>query len=105
MRIHKNDQVEVIAGKDRGKRGRVIKVFPKENKILIEKVNYQTVYLRKTKETPQGGITRAEGKINASNVQLICPRTGKATKVVYRILADGTKHRASKRSGEILGEA
>jgi large subunit ribosomal protein L24 len=104
MRIHKNDQVEVITGKDRGKRGRVIKVFPGEKKVLVEKVNYQTVYLRKTQETPKGGVTRAEGKIDISNVRLVCPRTGKGTKIVYRILTDGTKHRASKQSGEILGE-
>jgi large subunit ribosomal protein L24 len=104
MRIKKNDQVEVIKGKDRGKRGRVFMVFPKENKVLVEKINYQTVYLRKSQQNPKGGITKAEGKLDASNVKLICPRTAQPTKVGYRILADGTKHRFAKKSGEMIGE-
>ncbi|MFA7000807.1 MAG: 50S ribosomal protein L24 [Candidatus Omnitrophota bacterium] len=103
MRLKKNDQVEGISGKDRGKRGRVFMVFPKENKVLIEKINYQTVYLRKSQQNPKGGITKAEGKLDASKVQLICPRTGQRTKVGWRVLADGTKHRISKKSGEMLG--
>lgn len=104
MRILKNDVVEVISGKDRGKKGRVIKVFLKEKKLLVEKVNYQTVYLRKSQQNPHGGITQAEGKIDISNVQLICPRMSKRTRVGYRVLADGTKHRFAKKSGEIIGE-
>lgn len=104
MRIKKNDQVQVITGKDRGKKGRVFMVFPKENKVLVEKINYQTVYLRKSQQNPKGGITKAEGKLDISNVQLIDPRSGQPTKVSYKVLADGTKHRCAKKSGEMLGE-
>ncbi len=104
MRIKKNDQVMVIAGKDRGKKGRVIRVYPKTRKVLVEKINYHTIYLRKTKETPNGGISKAEGAIDISNVMLVCPRSGKPTKVGAKFLADGTKHRYSKQSGEIIGE-
>lgn len=102
MRIKKNDTVLITSGKDRGKKGKVMKLFPTENKVLVEKVNYRTVYLRKSKENPNGGVVKMEGKIDASNVRLICPRTNKPTRIGYSILADGTKHRISKKSGEIL---
>jgi len=102
MRIKKEDTVLVITGKDRGKRGRVLKVFPTERKILVEKVNYRTAYLRRSQQNPQGGIAKVEGKIDISNVKLICPRSNKPTRVGYTRLADGTKHRVSKKSGEIL---
>lgn len=102
MRIKKEDTVMVIKGKDRGKRGRVLKLFPSEGKILVEKVNYQTVYLRRSQQHPKGGITKAESKISIANVKMICPRSNKPTRVGYTFLADGTKHRISKKSGEIL---
>ncbi len=102
MKIKKNDQVMVIAGKDKGKSGRVLKVFPGESRVLVEKVNYRTVYLRRSQENPKGGITQSEGKIHISNVKLICPKTNKPTRVGYAILKDGTKHRLSKKSQEIL---
>lgn len=102
MKIKKNDSVLIIAGKDRGKKGKVLKTFPKENKVLVEKINYRTVYLRRSQENPNGGVIQAEGKIDISNVKLICPRTNKPTRVGYTVLADGTKHRTSKKSGEIL---
>ena len=104
MRIHKNDQIQVMAGKDKGKKGRVMKVFPENSALLVEKINYQTVYLRKSQTNPQGGITKVEGKISISNVKLICPRCGKAARVNYSILADGTKQRTCKLCHEILGD-
>ncbi|MBN1688896.1 MAG: 50S ribosomal protein L24 [Candidatus Omnitrophica bacterium] len=104
MRIKKGDQVVVISGKDRGKRGRVMKVYPKSNEVLIEKINYRTVYLRRSQQNPQGGIAKVEGKINSSNVMLIDPRSAKPTRVGRSILADGTRHRIAKKSGEIIGE-
>jgi len=102
MRIKKNDTVLIISGKDRGKKGRVLKVFPGESRLLVEKINYRTAYLRRSQQNPQGGIAQVEGKIHISNVKLICPRSNKPTRVGYTILADGTKHRLSKKSGEIL---
>lgn len=102
MKIKKDDQVQVIAGKDKGKKGRVLRVFPKSQEVLIEKVNYQTVYLRRSQENPNGGIAKAEGRIHISNVKLICPKTNKPTRVGYTILKDGTKHRVAKKSEEIL---
>ncbi len=102
MKIKKGDMVQVISGKDRGKKGKVMKTFPVEQKVLVEKVNYRTVYLRRSQENPNGGIVQVEGKINASNVQVLCPRTNKPTRIGYSILADGTKNRVSKKSGEML---
>ena len=102
MKIRKGDQVIVTKGKDSGKQGRVMRTFPKEGRLLIEKINYQTVYLRKSQENPKGGITKMEGKLHVSNVKLICPRSGKPSRVGYSILADGTKHRIVKVSGEVL---
>ena len=102
MKIRKGDQVIVTKGKDSGKKGRVMRTFPKEGRLLIEKINYQTVYLRKSQENPKGGITKMEGKLHVSNVKLICPRSGKPSRVGYSILADGTKHRIVKVSGEVI---
>ena len=102
MKIKKDDQVIVIHGKDKGKKGRVMRVFPAESRILVEKINYRKTALRRTQQNPKGGIAEVEGKIHVSNVKLICPRTGKPTRVGYTILADGTKSRLSKKSGETL---
>jgi len=102
MKIKKNDQVTIIAGKDRGKTGRVLRIFPTENRLLVEKINYRTVYLRRSQENPNGGIAKVEGKIHVSNVKLICPKTNKPTRVGYSILKDGTKHRFAKKSEELL---
>jgi large subunit ribosomal protein L24 len=102
MKIKKGDEVLVIAGKDKGKKGRVMRVFSAEQKILVEKINYQTAYLRKSQENPKGGISKIEGKLHLSNVKLVCPRSGKPTRVGYSILADGTKQRLAKKSGEVF---
>jgi len=102
MKIRKGDEVLVIAGKDKGKKGKVMRVFSTEQALLVEKINYQTVYLRKSQENPKGGISKIEGKLHASNVKLVCPRSGKPTRVGYSRLADGTKQRLAKKSGEVF---
>lgn len=102
MKIRKGDEVLVIAGKDRGKKGKVMRVFSGEQALLVEKINYQTVYLRKSQDNPKGGISKIEGKLHASNVKLVCPRSGKPTRVGYSRLADGTKQRLAKKSGEVF---
>ncbi len=103
MRIRKNDQVIVISGKDKGKKGRVMQVLPKEGKLLVEKINYRKVAMRPSKDNPKGGISEMETPIAISNVQLVCPKTGKATRVGYVFLKDGEKQRLAKRSQEMLG--
>ena len=104
MKIKKNDQVIVTGGKDSGKKGRVMKVYAGERKLLVEKINYRKVAVRKSQANPQGGILQMEGKIDVSKVKLICPRCSKPSRVGYSILADGTKQRICKNCSELLGE-
>ena len=104
MRIRKNDQVVVISGKDRGKKGRVMRVFGGENAVLVEKINYHKKALRRTQANPKGGISLIEGKLNVSKVMLVCPRCSKPARIGFTLLADGTKQRMCKSCHEILGE-
>lgn len=102
MKIRKNDNVAVISGKDRGKKGRVLQVFPEQGRILVEAMNYRKVHRRPTRDNPKGGILQMEGTLSLSNVMLVCPRCGKPTRVGYLFLADGTKQRICKKCREIL---
>lgn len=102
MKFKKNDMVTVIAGKDKGKKGKVLKIYPSENSVIVEAINYVTKYLRPNQENPKGGIAKMEAKLNISNVQLICPKCSKATRIGAQYLADGTKQRICKRCQEII---
>ena len=104
MRIRKNDNVWVIAGNSKGKEGRVLKVFPDTGRIIVEKVNLIKRHTRASKDVPQGGIIEKEGPINASNVMLVCPNTGKPTRIGKDVLSDGSRARVSKKSGEMLND-
>ena len=104
MRIKKNDMVRVMSGNDRGKQGKVLKVFPDSNRIIVEKVNLIKRHTRASKDVPQGGIIEKEGPIDASNVMLVCPNTGKPTRIGKAVLSDGSRARVSKKSGEMLND-
>ena len=104
MRIRKNDMVRVISGNDKGKEGKILKVFPGSNRVIVEKVNIIKRHTRANKDVPQGGIIEKEGPINASNVMLICPNTSKPTRIGKDILSDGSRARVSKRSGEMIND-
>jgi large subunit ribosomal protein L24 len=104
MRIRKNDMVRVISGNDKGKEGKILKVFPGSNRVIVEKVNMTKRHTRASKDVPQGGIIEKEGPINASNVMLICPNTGKPTRIGKDILSDGSRARVSKQSGEMIND-
>jgi large subunit ribosomal protein L24 len=96
--LRKNDNVVVTAGKDSGKRGRVLRVVTDKNRVVVEGVN---LIKRHTKPNPQrnikGGIVEREAGLHASNVQLVCPECGKATRVGRRVLADGRKVRICRK--------
>ena len=98
MSIRKNDQVIVRAGKDRGKKGRVLKVLPEKNRVVVEGVN---VIKRHTKPNPQrqvkGGVVEREASLHASNVQMVCPDCGKPTRLGRKILGDGRKVRICRK--------
>ena len=103
MRIKKDDQVIVVSGKDRGKKGRVMRVYASAGSLLVEKINYRKVAVRRSQTNPKGGIVEMEGEVPVSKVKLICPRCSKPTRVGYSILADGTKQRCCKQCQELLG--
>jgi large subunit ribosomal protein L24 len=84
MRLKKNDTVRVITGEDRGKEGKILKVFPDKGRIIVEKVNLIKRHTRPSKSVPQGGIVEKEAPINATNVMLVCPKSGKPTRVGAR---------------------
>ena len=96
--IRKNDNVLVTAGKDRGKRGRVLRVLPDKNRLVVEGVNFVK---RHTKPNPsknvKGGVMEREAALHASNVQLVCPECGAPTRVGRRLLEDGRKVRICRK--------
>ena len=102
-KIKKGDQIIVLCGKDKGKQGLVLNVFPKKNKVLIENVN---VYKKHTKPNPQagieGGIIDKTMPIDISNVALVNPKTGKASRVGF-VIKDNKKLRVFKPSNELVG--
>jgi large subunit ribosomal protein L24 len=100
-RIKKGDRVVVLAGRDKGRSGEVIKVMPKEGRALVRGVNMVTRHQRQT-AAEQGGLVRKESPIHLSNVAIADPTTGKPTRVGFKMLADGRKVRVAKKSGETI---
>ena len=96
--IRKNDNVVVTTGKDRGKRGRVLRMTPDKNRLVVEGLN---IIKRHTKANPQknikGGLVEREAPLHASNVQLVCPECGKPTRIGKKILEDGRKVRVCRK--------
>ncbi len=95
-RIKKNDTVIIISGDDRGKRGKVLKVFPDTNRIIVEGVNMVKRHTRASQQFPQGGIMEKEAPIHISNVKLIAPKSNVPTRVGIKVLKDGSKIRVAK---------
>ncbi|MHB8845485.1 MAG: 50S ribosomal protein L24 [Nitrospirota bacterium] len=96
MQIKKNDTVLVTAGKEKGKRGRVIAVYPRENRILIEKLNMIKRHTRPNQQLRQGGIVEKESPISAANVKLICAKCDKPTSIARKAQGDGARVRVCK---------
>ena len=96
--VRKNDNVVVVAGKDRGKRGRVLRVVPDKNRVVVEGVNF---IKKHTRPNPQanvkGGIVEREAALHASNVQIICPECGAPTRIGRQLLGDGRKVRICRK--------
>jgi len=102
MHIRKDDTVEVLAGDDKGTRGRVLRVLRDEGKVVVEGVNRVYRHLKPNKRNPQGGRLSKEMPVQASNVALIDPQTNRPTRVGVKYLDDGTKVLVAKRSGAPL---
>jgi large subunit ribosomal protein L24 len=101
-RVKKDDFVKVIAGKDRGKQGKILRVFPKEGRIIVERINMIKRHTRPTQKMQQGGIIEREGKIHISNVMLVCVKCERGVRTGHKHLEDGKKVRVCRRCGEVL---
>lgn len=99
MKVHKGDTVLIISGKDRGKKGKILKVLPKENKILVEGINLRKKHQRSKKGGEKGQVVIKPGNVDVSNVKIICSKCGKAARTGYRV-ADGKKYRICKKCNQ-----
>jgi large subunit ribosomal protein L24 len=102
LSIKKNDEVMVIAGKDKGKTGKVLRIFPKENRAIVEHINLIKKARRRTQQDQQGGFIEIEAPIHLSNLMLMDKKTNRPTRFGVSVLKDGSKVRISKKSGEVI---
>ncbi|MDT7906984.1 MAG: 50S ribosomal protein L24 [Candidatus Calescibacterium sp.] len=103
-KLKTGDTVFVIAGKDKGKIGRILRVFPKEDRAIVEGVNRIKKHVKPTPRNPQGGIIEVFGKIHISNLMLVCPKCKKPTRVGIKILEDKRKLRYCKKCGDFVDQ-
>lgn len=102
LHVKKDDNVIVITGKDKGKKGRIIAAYPRENRVLVEGVNMIKKHQKPNQQNPQGGIIEKEAPIHVSNVMHVDPKSGKPTRIGHKVLDNGKKVRIAKRSGEAI---
>ena len=99
MSIKKDDVVVVLSGKDKGKKGKVIAVLPKDGKVVVEKINMVSRHTKPRRQGEEGGIIRREAPLYACKVQRVCPKCDQATRPAHKVLADGKKVRVCKKCG------
>jgi len=102
VHVKKGDTVLVLSGKDRGKKGKVLRVVPEDSMVLVEGVNMSVKHIKPKNRYQQGGIVHQESPINSAKVMLICEKCGKPTKVAKSILDNGQKARTCKKCNEII---
>lgn len=102
LRVKREDIVEVISGAEKGKKGKILKSFPNEGKIIVEKLHLQKKHLKPNKSNPKGGIVERERKVDVSNIMLLCPKCNAKTRIGYKILEDGDKVRVCKKCNEVI---
>lgn len=102
MKIKKDDKVIIICGKDKGKVGKVMQVFPKERKVVVEGLNIRYKNIKPKKQGEKGQRLEFSAPLEASNVMLIDPKSGRCTRIGYKILENKEKVRISKKSGEVI---
>ena len=102
MKLHTNDNVIVIKGRDRGNQGHISQIMHQDNKVMVEGVNVVSRHTKATGGVRQGGIVQKEMPMRVCNVMLVCPDCAKPTKIGYRFLADGSKARVCKRCEEVI---
>ena len=99
MSIKKDDTVVVLSGKDKGKKGKVIAVLPKDGKVVVEKINMVSRHTKPRRQGETGGIIQKEAPLYACKVQRVCPKCDQATRPAHKVLADGKKVRVCKKCG------
>ena len=102
LNLKKDDIVQVIAGKEKGKKGKVMALFPEQGRLQIEKLNIFKRHVKADQKNNQGGIVEREGKINVTNVLLVCDRCGKGVRVKRKKLEDGKRVRVCCACGEVI---
>jgi large subunit ribosomal protein L24 len=102
MYIKKGDTVTVITGKDSGKKGKVLRVIPDNNRVVVEGINKAKKHQKPSRSLPQGGILQIESPLNASNVMLLCNKCNKPTRAAKKVLDNDQKVRVCKHCGEVL---
>ncbi len=100
--IRKNDLVEVISGRDRGKRGKVLRVIPSDSKVIVDKVNIVKRHQKPTQQEKNGGIIDTDLPMNSCKVMVVCPSCDKRSRIGWKILDDGKKKRYCKKCGELI---
>ncbi|MBX7078881.1 MAG: 50S ribosomal protein L24 [Nannocystaceae bacterium] len=100
QRVRQGDTVVVIAGKQKGTKGKVLRVLPSDDAVVVEGINVRTKHIKPTQQNPQGGRVKREFPIHLSNVMLADPKTGEPTRVRISTLTDGRRVRVAVKSGE-----
>lgn len=101
-RVKKGDAVYVLSGKDRGKTGKVLRVFPERDQALVERINLAKHFERRSQQNPAGGVIERESPMALSKLAPVCPRCGKPTRVGWRLSAQGDKQRICRRCQEVI---
>lgn len=102
-KIHKDDTVCVISGKDKGKTGKVLKVLPKKGRVLVANINFIHKHMRPTQQLQQGGVIKKEGPLEITNVLPVCNKCNHPSRIGFATLEDGRKVRVCKKCGEVMG--
>ncbi|MBI5554514.1 MAG: 50S ribosomal protein L24 [Elusimicrobia bacterium] len=102
MHLKKKDKVLILSGKDKGKKGEVLKLIPEKNQVIVSKVNFIKKHSRPNPKTGGGGIIQQEAPLNISKVMLLCTKCNQSTRIKIDTLSDGKKVRMCKKCGEIL---
>lgn len=102
INFKKGDNVLVISGDDKGKKGKIVDIFPKKMQVIIEGVNFLKKHTKPTQKIPQGGVIKQEGPLHISNTRLICNKCNKATTIKRKRIKEGKRVRVCKKCGEII---
>lgn len=102
IHIKKDDMVLVVSGKDKGKLGKILKVFPKKGKVIVEGINLMTKHIKPNQMNSQGGVVERPAPLYTSKVMLYCESCSKSTRIAKKILEDGKKVRVCKHCGEVI---